>query len=138
MKKLLFTLLITACNYGVFAQTTTPNPITSKDSVYIDVDKEPEFPGGMNMFTQFLAKTLRYPRNAFMRNIEGRVVVQGIVEKDGSISNTKVLAPVSKELDAEALRVVNLSPTWNPAIKDGNPVRSSFTVPITFTLHAFH
>jgi len=76
----------------------------------------------------WLSQNVRYPNTP----VSGRVVVQFIVEKDGSISNTKVVRSVDPALDKEAVRAVSSMPNWNPGMKDGKPVRVKYTVPISF------
>lgn len=94
----------------------------------------PEFKGGMNALLQYLSANIKYPKTAEKAGIQGRVVVQFVVAKDGSIEDTKVVRSVDPELDKEALRVVNAMPNWKPGIQDGKPVRVKYTVPIMFRL----
>lgn len=94
----------------------------------------PEFPGGIQEFYKYLSKNLKYPKEARDNNTQGIVSVNFIVEKDGSLSNYKVLRGVSKELDEEALRAMKLSPLWKPGKKNDKVVRVSYTVPISFKL----
>lgn len=98
------------------------------------VDVLPIFKGGQQKFIDFLVKNIKYPEEARAKNIEGRVIVNFIVEKDGSLSDIKVLRGVSKEIDEEAFRVIKLSPNWEPGQQAGKAVRVSFTVPILFNL----
>ena len=83
---------------------------------------------------QYLAENVKYPASARQKKITGRVIIQFVVEKDGSITEAKVMKSVAPELDAEALRIVNSMPKWNPGIKDGKPVRVRFKLPISFKL----
>ncbi|RYE16439.1 MAG: TonB family protein, partial [Sphingobacteriaceae bacterium] len=94
----------------------------------------PGFPGGEAAFGNFLAKTLRYPKEARDRKITGRVIVSFIVEKDGKLNDIKVLRDIGGGCGAEAIRVLSESPAWNPGIQNGKPVRVAFTMPINFTL----
>ncbi|HVW97591.1 MAG TPA: TonB family protein [Mucilaginibacter sp.] len=102
--------------------------------VYTDVDTVPSFQGGFENLYKFLSKTIRYPVSARMNDEHGTVTVAFIVEKDGSLSAIHIKRSVSKDLDAEAIRVMKLSPKWNPGIKDGKPVRVAFSMPLGFSL----
>lgn len=93
----------------------------------------PSFPGGQKAMMQYLAENVKYPENARKNGKSGRVIVQFIVEKDGSITETKVIKSIDPELDAEALRIVNGMPKWTPAIQDGKTVRVKFFMPIVFS-----
>ena len=98
------------------------------------VEEMPNFPGGMRECMKFLARNIKYPVLAQEAKIEGRVIVQFVVDRDGSITDTKVVRSVSPELDAEALRVVGLMPKWNPGKQRGKAVAVKYTMPITFHL----
>ena len=105
-----------------------------EDGVFQVVEQMPMFPGGMLAAMEFLGKNMKYPVAAQKAKIEGRVIVNFVVDKDGSISRTKVVNSVSPELDAEAIRVVNMMPKWNPGKQRGKEVPVVFTMPITFRL----
>lgn len=108
---------------------------TSRDNmVFIVVDQKPEFKGGITGFFKYFQHTIHYPANASKNNIQGRVFVSFIVEKDGTITNIKISRGVSEDLDAEAARVIRESPQWNPGLEDGKPVRVAYIMPIDFTL----
>jgi TonB family protein len=106
-----------------------------RDVVYASVETQPAFPGGIEEFYRFLAKTIRYPAEARNANIQGKVFVQFIVEKDGSITNVKTVRGPSHGLDVEAARAVSLSPKWNPGQQHKKPVRVQYTVPVNFALN---
>lgn len=97
-------------------------------------ETNPMFPGGEQALMRYLSTNLRYPRKAQESGKEGRVLVQFIVDKDGSIIEPKVLRSVDPELDAEAVRVVKAMPKWEPGKKDGKVVRVKYTMPIMFRL----
>ena len=105
-----------------------------EETVYQVVEQMPMFPGGMLAAMEFLGKNMKYPVAAQKAKIEGRVIVQFVVDKDGSISGARVVNSVSPELDAEAIRVVNMMPKWNPGKQRGKEVPVMFTMPITFRL----
>ena len=98
------------------------------------VEEMPEFPGGMSEAMKFLAKNIKYPVAAQQAKIEGRVIVQFVVERDGSISDIHTVRSVSPELDAEAIRVVSLMPKWKPGKQRGKAVAVKYTMPIMFRL----
>ena len=98
------------------------------------VEQMPEFPGGMQKAMEFLGKNIKYPATAQQAKIEGRVIVQFVVGKDGSISDVKIARGVSPDLDAEAMRVVSLMPKWNPGKQRGQAVSVKYTMPIMFRL----
>ncbi len=106
-----------------------------KDKVHNVCDIIPEFPGGQSALLQFLAKNIKYPVDAFEQKKQGKVSVTFVIEKDGSITDAKVIHPLFPSLDKEALRVVNSMPKWTPGkMKDGKIVRVQYTVPITYRL----
>ncbi|MDO4161030.1 MAG: energy transducer TonB [Prevotellaceae bacterium] len=98
------------------------------------VERLPEFPGGMVEFMKWLTKNLRYPVLAKQQKIEGKVIVSFIINKDGSITDRKVVKSVSPELDREALRVLRQMPKWKPGEDHGKPCRTYFSIPINFKL----
>jgi TonB family protein len=106
----------------------------NKEQVFTSVDVEPRFQGGIANFYAYLHQNLVYPKNAIKQRKEGKVFIAFIVEKDGSLTNIKILRSVSPEIDAEAGRVVGSSPKWLPALQNEKPVRYQYTFPIAFKL----
>ena len=104
--------------------------------VFQVVEEMPEFPGGMGEAMKFLAKNIKYPVAAQQAKIEGRVIVQFVVERDGSISDVHTLRGVNPDLDAEAIRVVSLMPKWKPGKQRGKAVAVKYTMPIMFRLQS--
>lgn len=98
------------------------------------VQKIPEFPGGWSAFMQWLTKNLKYPQVAQNNKVQGTVVVTFIVNKDGSIANTKVSTSVDAALDAEALRVMKMMPKWKPGMDKNKVCRTMIAVPVVFQL----
>ncbi len=94
----------------------------------------PEFPGGMNSLLDYIAKNIKYPEEAQQKGIKGRVILQFIVNTDGSLSDFKIIRGVDPQLDAEALRVVKSMPKWTPGKDKGKVVPVYYTVPISFGL----
>ena len=111
-------------------------PAIDDDRVVKVVEEQPEFPGGMSKMMQWLSENIEYPQKAQDNYVQGRVIVQFIVEKDGSISSPSIVKGVDKDLDAEALRVVEMMPDWEPGKNNRLPVRCYFTLPINFKLNA--
>ena len=107
-----------------------------EEVIFQVVEQMPEFPGGMGKAMKFLAKNIKYPVAAQQAKIEGRVIVQFVVGKDGSISDVHAVRSVSPELDAEAIRVVSMMPKWNPGKQRGKAVSVSYTMPIMFRLQS--
>jgi protein TonB len=106
-----------------------------KEEIFIIVEEMPEFlDGGEAGLRAWIAKSIEYPVIAQENGIQGKVYVSFVVDKDGSISEAKVLRGVDPSLDKEALRVVRALPKWRPGKQRGKPVRVSYTVPISFVL----
>lgn len=98
------------------------------------VEDLPQFPGGAVEFMKWLTKNLKYPPSAQQRKVQGRVVAQFIVNKDGSISDLVLVEKVSPELDREALRVLRMMPKWTPGVMDAKPCRTKVCIPVVFKL----
>lgn len=106
-----------------------------EDEILPVADELPMYPGGMQEMIKFLQQEIKYPEEAMEKNIQGRVVVQFVVNKDGSICNDTVVKSIDPLLDAEAVRVIRSMPNWEPGKQDGKPVRVRFTMPISFKLN---
>lgn len=109
---------------------------TDEKQVYMDVEEQAEFPGGLQGLMKWLGKTIKYPPKAQKNKVEGKVVVHFIIEKDGSISEVEIIESVDPDLDKEALRIVKKMPKWKPGKLNGNPVRTYFTLPVNFRLES--
>ena len=96
------------------------------------VEQMPSFPGGQKALLEYLAANVRYPDDCGEICFQGRVVVSFVVERDGSITEAKVVKSVYPSLDEEALRVVNGMPKWSPGKLNGETVRIKYVIPITF------
>lgn len=92
----------------------------------------PKFPGGTAALLAFVRKNLIYPEKAKTNEVEGKVIVQFVVGKDGAVSDAKVVMSLSPETDAEALRIVSLLPNFKPGVYNGEKVNVWYTLPITF------
>lgn len=119
------------------ADSTTQKVVTpaaSDNQTFDVVEQMPEFPGGMRAGLEFMARNLKYPTKAQEAGKQGRVIVQFIVQKDGSLSDLHVLCAVDPWLDAEAIRVISIMPKWKPGMQDGKAVAVKYTMPVTFAL----
>lgn len=105
-----------------------------EQTIFEVVENMPEFPGGMAACLQFLAKNIKYPTIAQENGTQGRVIIQFVVNKDGSIVDPKVVRSVDPYLDKEALRVILTMPKWKPGMQRGKSVRVKYTVPVMFRL----
>lgn len=105
-----------------------------EQTIFEVVENMPEFQGGQAALMQYLAKNIKYPTIAQENGTQGRVIVQFVVNRDGSIVDAKVVRSVDPYLDKEALRVINSMPKWKPGMQRGKPVRVKFTVPVMFRL----
>ena len=116
-----------------------PKPVEVKkeepaQKIFTAVEQPASFPGGNAAMMKWLNSNLKYPERAMQNDISGRVIVQFVVNADGSIEQVKVAKGVDKDLDAEAIRVVKKMPKWQPGKNNGHAVRSMFTLPVTFRL----
>ena len=116
-----------------------PNPyldidLESSDRVFDVVEQMPSFPGGSKKLVEYLSEKTRYPKDLEETCIQGRVILTFVVEKDGSISDVKVVRSLDPLLDKEAVRVVSSMPKWIPGKQNGVAVRVKYTIPVTFRL----
>lgn len=111
-----------------------PEPAPKEDEIFQAVEQQAEFPGGTAALMKWLSNNIRYPEAAAQNDVQGRVIVKFVVEKDGSVSGAQILKGVDKDLDKEALRVVGKMPKWQPGKNNGVTVRSYFTLPVMFKL----
>ncbi len=111
-----------------------PLPEEEVDEVFVIVETRPEPIGGMQAFYAYLSANLKYPKEARQMGVTGRVYVQFIVEKDGSITGVEVVKGIGAGCDEEAARVLQTAPAWSPGKQRGRPVKVKMTIPIFFTL----
>lgn len=128
-------------SYSSFGQTAgskasqTVVSTNDKEQVYKEVDKMPEYPGGMEAMISFLVKNIKYPEQAKKDSVTGKVIVNFIVERDGRVTNAKVVKGIGSGCDEEAIRVVSLMPAWKPGELHGKTVRVIVNLPIKFALN---
>lgn len=111
-------------------QVVEENP----NQIFTAVEQVPTFPGGEAGFNKYLSKAIHYPAIARENNVQGRVIVQFVVERDGSLTDIKVVRGIGSGCDEEAMRALKASPKWKPGIQNGRPVRVQYSVPVAFAL----
>ena len=113
--------------------TTEPQGPIAPDSVIYDLCEEmPEFPGGEGKLLQFIADSIHQPQCVLEGKVKGRCIVEMIVEKDGSLSDIKIVRSLHKDCDAEAIRVLQTMPRWKPGMQKGKPVRVKYVWYVQF------
>ncbi|MDD3040210.1 energy transducer TonB [Bacteroides sp.] len=119
---------------GVFVPPVGIVETVVEDEIYVAAENMPEFPGGTDQLMKYLASHIKYPTISQEMGTDGRVIVQFVVDKNGSITSPEVVRSVDPYLDKEALRVISTMPKWKPGEQNGKKVRVKFTVPVTFKL----
>lgn len=114
--------------------TEQQGPVNPENFYCCYTEEMPEFPGGEGKLLQFIAENVRLPKCVTDAGVKGRCVVEFVVEKDGTISDFKILRSLHKDCDAEAIRVLQTMPRWKPGMERGKPVRVKYTVPVEFRL----
>ena len=114
--------------------STTPIKESNGEEVFMVVENMPEFPGGTAELMKFLQQNIQYPKESLEKGIQGRVLVQFVVGKDGNLRNFKIVKSASPDLDAEAIRVCKAMPKWQPGEQRGQAVNVQYTLPIMFRL----
>jgi protein TonB len=112
-----------------------PEPEIEDDTPFQVVEDQPEFPGGTAALMEYLRKNIKYPAVCRENNIQGKVIVTFIVNKDGAIVEPEVIKGVNPSLDKEALRVISTMPNWKPGYQRGKAVRVRYSVPVNFRLN---
>lgn len=107
---------------------------TAANEVYTTVEKKPQFPGGEAALMKYVGENIRYPENAFKNKVQGRVIVQFVVQKDGKVGEVKILRGTDEELNNEAVRVIKSLPAFTPGEMDGKPVSVWYTFPVMFKI----
>lgn len=104
------------------------------ETIYSLADEQPVYPGGMSAFFKYIQSNMQYPAEAKSAGIEGRVFVEYVVEKDGSVSGAKILKSLNGDCDKEALRLITSCEKWTPGKIDGKLVRVKMALPLNFKL----
>ncbi len=133
------TTIVSADDQAEFVEIKDDVPIVveepeEEEQIFQVVEERPQFPGGDAELMKYLQKNIKYPSICQEQGIQGRVIVQFVVNTDGSIVDAQVIKPVNPYLDKEALRVISTMPKWIPGKQRGKAVRVRFTVPVTFRL----
>lgn len=134
MKRISIILFLLLSTISLSATSQQNNNNTAHDHIFVEVETQAAFPGGQRELMQWIKDNLRYPESALENHLEGKVIVKFTIEKDGSVTEPKVVRGVNDEFDAEALRLVKLMPKWQPGTNNGVPVKSYFTMPFIFRL----
>lgn len=129
-----FLLLLSAIFLTNIAFCQNEVKVSDDDAIFFVVEVQPEFPGGLDSMYAFIQKNLIYPEKAKAEGIEGRVFITFTIEKDGSVSNVKILRGIGGGCDEAAKEVVEKMPKWKPGTQRGKPVRVQFNLPIKFEL----
>jgi hypothetical protein len=106
----------------------------AEEPVFITVEEEPQFKGGMPAFYRFLSKNIQYPESMLTKNVQGKELISVTVETDGSLSDIKVVKDIGCGAAKEVIRVLKMSPKWEPGYQNGNKVRVKYTIPISFNI----
>ena len=120
----------------IYTPPPPPKPVEEEatEEIFVVVEQQPEFPGGTSALMKFLGDNIKYPVIAQENGIQGRVITNFVVERDGSISDVQVVRGQDPSLDREAVRVIKTMPRWKPGQQRGKPVRVRFTLPVVFRL----
>lgn len=128
-----FMLILSLFATSIYGQES--DSLLVEEEVYTIVHEPAQFPGGIEFYYDYLTMQLRYPKSAQKSGIQGRVFVQFIVEKDGAITNAKVVKGIGGGCDEEALRVIQSMPNWNPGRVEGQPVRQKMMQNVQFIIY---
>ena len=133
MKKFMLFIAAMMLSFVSASAQNTENKV-EEARVFDVVEQMPEFPGGQTGLMQYLSQNLKYPAIAEENGIQGRVICDFVVERDGQVTDVKVIKAVDPSLDNEAVRVIQAMPKWKPGKQDGKPVRVKYALPISFKL----
>ena len=117
------------------SETVDQVPAQDSDEVFIVVDEQPVFPGGVQELLKFMQQNISYPQKAREDTIQGRVLVSFVIDKEGNVIEPEIVKPVHPLLDQEAINLVNKMPQWTPGKQNGVPVKVQYTIPINFRLN---
>jgi TonB family protein len=136
---ILLGLGILATSYANSHAATRANKETATtqmqdEGVFVIYETQPEFPGGMAELMKYIQKNIQYPSICKEKRLQGRVIVQFVVNTDSTINDVQVIKPVNPYFDKEAIRLVKSMPKWKPGEQYGKPVQVRFTLPVTFRL----
>ncbi|HUH72975.1 MAG TPA: energy transducer TonB [Chitinophagales bacterium] len=135
MKSLVFLFLLFSLGMSQFSYSQETLDTNDKILEFFEISQQPRFPGGNDSMSAFISRNLKYPQEAMDNGIEGMVTVQFVVDKDGAITNIKIIKNPGGGLGAEAERVLRLMPKWNPGYQKEVPVRVKMVIPLRFKLN---
>ena len=118
----------------IVVEEKTEAPKVVKEVIFRSVEQMPQFPGGDVALMKYLSSHIQYPAMAAENNVQGKVILQFVIEKDGRVGEVKLARSVDKDLDKEAIRVVKSLPKFSPGRQNGQPVRVWYTLPVSFRL----
>ena len=118
----------------IVVEEKTEAPKVVKEVIFRSVEQMPQFPGGDIALMKYLSSHIQYPAMAAENNVQGKVILQFVIEKDGRVGEVKLARSVDKDLDKEAIRVVKSLPKFSPGRQNGQPVRVWYTLPVSFRL----
>lgn len=124
-------------NNQSFQEPSPPPPpvkIAKTNDVFVVVEEQPVYPGGVDAMMKFLTDNIKYPFIALENGSKGTVICTFVIEKDGSVSDVKVIRGLDPSMDKEAIRVIEQMPKWKPGMQRGNAVNVRYTLPVTFKL----
>ncbi len=110
------------------------NQDSENQEIYDKVDIVPQFPGGNQAMYKFIAESIKYPEAAQRANVTGIVIAKFVVDRNGNLLNPLIMKGIGFGCDAEVIRVIKSMPQWTPGIKDGKPVNTWFSLPVTYML----
>ncbi len=128
------TVAATTSQEGEKGEEAPPEVVNDEIMLFAAVEEKPEFPGGEKKFYEYLGKNMKYPQMEAEQGITGRVFVEFLIDRDGSIADVKALRGVSPGLDKEAVCVIRAMPNWSPGKQNGRPVRVRYVIPVNFNL----
>lgn len=133
MKKITSCTLLAITMYAVaFTQSEVPEDSSWRHNTYVVVEEMPEFPGGKEALKEYLDSSMVYPAMALEANVKGLVMVEFLIDEQGSISRIKVLKGLGYGCDEEVIRVISRMPMWTPGYQDGKAVRVLYRLPVRF------
>lgn len=115
-------------------RTTNAHEVPEQDPVFEVAEVMPEFPGGTPALFEFISRHLQYPQEAIDNQTEGRVVLQFVVDKEGKVTDIRVVRSINPTLDRAAIDVIRTLPDWKPGMQNGQPVNVRYTLPVVFKL----
>ena len=134
MKKILIVISLILCGVAVSAQNDTVGVDDGDEMVFVPFEVDPEFPGGIDALYDYICCNVSYPDEAREKGITGKVYVTFVVDRDGSVANVKVVEDIGGGCAEAVVEAVKNMPRWKPALRGKKPVRTQFSLPVSFNL----